>query len=180
MAVDLIKYIPPILKEVQEFKAWADCENPEIDQINASLVEVKDNQYIQTLTEKGAKRWEAPLKIVPKDTDTLELRRFRLFAKINEKLPFTFKSVKNQVEALCGADGYSFELFGNEYRLKVRVSLTSKGQLEEVVSTLSKTVPQNILLDISLLYNQNKTLHPFTNAQLGVYTNKQLRNEVIS
>lgn len=177
---DLIKYIPPVLKEVQEFKVWTDCENPEIDLVNAALVEVKDNQYIQTLTEKGAVRWETPLKIVPKDTDTIELRRFRLFAKMNEKLPFTFKSVKNQIEILCGADGYTFELFGDEYRLKVRVALAAKGQLEEVSATLAKTVPENMVIDLSLLYNQNKTLHPFTNAQLHAYTNNQLRNEVIS
>jgi Uncharacterized protein conserved in bacteria (DUF2313). len=179
MAADLIKYIPPILKEVQEFKVWTDCENPEIDRINAALAEVKDNQYIQTLTEKGAARWEPPLKIVPKDTDTIELRRLRLFAKMNEKLPFTFKSVKNQIEILCGADGYTFELLGNEYRLRVRVALIAKGQLEEVSSTLAKTIPANMVIDLSLLYNQWITLSTKRWSELSTKTWYQARNEVI-
>ena len=44
---------------------------------------------------------------------------------------------------------------------------------------LKETVPANMVLDLSLLYNQHKTLKQFTHRQLSAFTGKQIRNEVL-
>ena len=180
MATDLMKYIPPILQDVAEFKALAIAENPEFDEGWIASANIRYDQFIMTLTENGLKRWEGILDITPKLTDTLDLRRFRILARLNEQTPYTYRTVKGQIELLCGENNYTFDLQNEIYKLKVRVGLAAKGKLDEVNLTLRKTVPANIVIDLALLYNQHMTLGLFTHQMLKNYTHDGLRNEVIN
>lgn len=180
MAVNLNSNLPPDLQDVLEFKAINEVEGIEAERLRNACISVRNEFFIATATDYGLKKREQPIGIMAKDTESLDDRRFRLIARYNEQAPFTFPSIEDQIERLCGAGGYFFEYGPEPFHLKVRVALTAKNQFGEVGLTLRKTVPANVVVDLSLLYNQNKTLHPFTNAQLSAYTNKQLRNEVIS
>ena len=178
--INLIEYVPPILAETKEFKAICAAENAEIERLRAAYLNLFADQFIQTATENGIARLEKIMGIVPKGTDTLEVRRFRLLARKQEKLPYTKWTLPEQLAALCGSDGYSLNIDHAARKIAVRVALTAKGMFDAVEMLLLKQRPVNMIVDLSLMYNQNKTLHPFTNAQLRAYTNKQLRNEVIS
>lgn len=180
MAVNLNSNLPPDLQDVLEFKAINEAEGIEAEQLRNACIATRNEFFIATATDYGLKKREQSIGITAKDTESLEDRRFRLIARYNEQAPFTFKSIEDQIERLCGVGGYVFEYGPEPFHLKIRVALIAKNQFGEVGLTLRKTVPANVVVDLSLLYNQNKTLHPFTNAQLSAYTNKQLRNEVIS
>ncbi|CAI3658075.1 hypothetical protein CNEO4_2430002 [Clostridium neonatale] len=43
-----------------------------------------------------------------------------------------------------------------------------------------KMIPLNMVINISLLYNQNSLLKKYTHKQLSAYKHSQLRNEVIN
>lgn len=180
MAVDLNNYLPSDLQDVLEFKAINEVDGIEAEQLRSACIATRNEFFIATATDYGLKKREQPIKIMAKDTESLDDRQFRLIARYNEQAPFTFTSIEDQVERLCGVGGYVFEYGPEPFHLKVRVALKSKNQLDEVGLTLRKTVPANVVVDLNLLYNQNKTLHPYTNAQLGLYTNKYLRNEVMA
>lgn len=180
MAVDLNIHLPLHLQEITEFKAINEVEGIEAEQLRNACIATRNEFFIATATDYGLKKREQPIKIMAKDTESLDDRRFRLIARYNEQAPFTFPSIEDQIERLCGVGGYVFEYGPEPFHLKVRVALIAKNQFSEVSLTLRKTVPANVVVDLSLLYNQNKTLHPYTNAQLGLYTNKYLRNEVMS
>lgn len=176
---DLIKYVPDVLKDIREFKALAECGDAEYDTLWGELNNIRNDLFVDSLTENGASRWERILKIAPKATDDIEVRRFRIKAKMNEKLPYTFKVVESQLETLCGPEGYSFSVDYENYKIKTRVALTSKGMYDEVEALLLRVRPANMVIDLSLLYNQYQMLGQFTHAQLSAYTHEQLRNEVI-
>lgn len=178
--VDIINYLPPILKEYKELISIAAAENPEINLLWTTLENVMNDQFVDKLTDNGAKRWEKILTIVPKGTDTLDFRRFRIKTRLNEKLPYTYRVLEQQLITLCGEDGYSLELQNNEYTLKVRIDLIAKSKFNDVNDLLSRIVPANIVIDLSLLYNSYFTLAQFTHAQLSAYTHDQLRNEVLT
>ena len=178
--INILNYIPPALKEVTEFKAICAAETEEIKKLRTAYLSLYSDQFIEDATENGVERLEGIMKIIPKGTDTLEVRKFRLLARKNEKLPYTYPTVNRQLTTICGADGYSFIVDAVNSKVTVRVALTAKGMFDEVGKTLEKQLPMNLVIDLSLLYNQNLTLHPFKNAQLRAYTNNQLRNEVIS
>lgn len=60
----------------------------------------------------------------------------------------------------------------------IRVMLKVKQNYDDVETLLNRIVPENLVLDLSLMYNQHQTLAAFTHAQLAAYTHYFLRNEV--
>lgn len=178
--LNLIEYLPYILHEIKEYKEIAKVENPELITLWQSVENVLNDQFIQSSTENGVKRWESILKVLPKGTDNLDERKFRILTRLNEQLPYSLKMLHQQLTTLCGEDGYSVELKNKEFTLSVKVALTAKSNFGDVDSLLHRIVPANMIIDLSLKYNQYSTLANFTYAQLANYTYDQLRNEVIT
>ena len=176
---DVISYLPEILREIYEFRQIAAAQNSELDSAEKALSDIVADNFVETLTERGCERWEKMLKINRKATDDIEVRRFRILAKLNEQLPFTFRGLKNQLEILCGKDGYSAALDNENYSLTVWVALTAKNQFDEVGALLGRVVPANIVCAVKLKYNQHQTLAPFTHGDLAAFTHDAIRNEVI-
>lgn len=178
--IDILQYWPVFLRASKEFAALAASENPVYASWQEALNNVENDFFVLTATENGIVRWESILCIKPKGTDTLELRRFRILSRLCKQLPYTHRSLAQQLTSLCGDDGYSLLISHNEYRIVVRVALTQKRQYDEVEKLLNKVVPANMITDLSLLYNQHKTLTGYTHAQLAAYPHYRIRNEVIS
>lgn len=120
------------------------------------------------------------LDIKPKATDSLADRRFRIFAAMNQDSPYTFRGLLKQLETLCGTDGYSAILDSDNYRLTVKLALTSKGQFDEADKLLQRIVPANIVKELLLKYNQHETLSALTHGQAAAFTHNDLRNEVLT
>lgn len=177
--VDITNYIPPVLKDYKEFKAIAIAINPELNLLWQAIEDALNDQFIMDATENGTKRREKIISIIPKGTDTLDERKFRLISRENEKLPYTYRVLQQRLIKLCSSNGYSLEVSNNTFTIKVRVALTNKSNYDEVELLLDKMIPKNMIIDLSLLYNQHSTLAKFTHAQLSAYTYNQMRNEVL-
>lgn len=177
--VNLLDYLLPLIAQTDEFAAIGAAENEQINDLWSAHKNVYNNQFIATLDETGCERWEKILEITPMGTDTLEDRRFRIAARINADIPYTYKQLQNMLASLCN-DDYTMELQNEDYKLIVRVALSARKQYAEIEKLLKRVVPTNILIDFSLLYNQYQDLKPKTHAQLSAYTHKQLREEEIS
>lgn len=85
----------------------------------------------------------------------------------------------HQLTTLCGKDGYTLELKNEEYTLLVKVALTAKANFEDVGDLLGRIVPANLIIDLSLKYNQHKTLKKLTHKELAARRHAAIRNEVI-
>lgn len=176
---DILKYLPSVIQDLKEFKNIAEVENPEIDLVSKAIEDVMNNQFVNDSTENGVKRWESILKIYPKGSDSLDVRKFRIIARLNEQLPYTMTTLENQLLNLCGKDGYYVELKNNEYILSVKINLVAKKKFEEVDELLKRVVPANLVIDLKIMYNQHIFLKKFTHGQLKLFTHDKLRNEVL-
>lgn len=179
MRKKLQDYLPPILLKTYEFPLLCNTEQREFDRLNTAVDEVLDAQFVSTAGERGIARYEKIFGITPMDTDTLDERRFRVLAKINTQLPFSVRRLRQQLETLCGADGYKLELDGDRYTLTVKVALTAKRNQQAVEELLADIVPANMVCTTSLLYNQHADLTRFTHAQLALLTHFEIREEVL-
>ena len=179
MRKKLQDYLPPILLRTYEFPLLCDTEQPEIDRLHDAADAVLDAQFISTAGETAIARYEKIFGITPMDTDTLAERRFKVLAKINAQLPFSVRRLRQQLETLCGADGYKLELDGGRYTLTVKVALTAKRNQQAVEELLADIVPANMVCTTSLLYNQHADLTRFTHAQLALLTHFEIREEVL-
>lgn len=178
--IKILEYLPSILHDVEEFQKIGSTEDSELialwDCLNAAL----SDQFVQTATNNGVTRWESILQILPKGTDTLPDRKFRILTRLNEQLPYSDRMLRQQLAALCGENGYTMEINHGEYTLTVKVELTAKNNFVDVGRLLERVVPANLIIDLSLRYNQHSKIAQFTHGQLASYTHNQLRNEVIS
>ena len=177
---ELLSYLPEVLHDIREFRLICEAGDFELAELHISLADIVKDNFIQTLTERGCERWERMMRITPKASDDIEVRRFRILAQLNEQLPYTYRGLLRQLETLCGKDGYSAELNSNAYTLSVRVALTAKNQLDEVMKLLKRVVPANLVVSVTLKYNQHKTFAAMTHGQLSAYTHYSLRNEVFT
>lgn len=179
MRKKLQDYLPPILLKTYEFPLLCDTEQPEIDHLHDAADAVLDAQFLSTAGEYAIQRYEKIFGVVPQDTDTLDERRFKVLTRINTQLPFSVRRLRQQLETLCGADGYKLELNGDRYTLTVKVALTAKRNQQAVEELLADIVPANMVCTTSLLYNQHADLTRFTHAQLALLTHFEIREEVL-
>ncbi len=179
MRKKLQDYLPPILLKTYEFPLLCETEQLEIDRLHDAADAVLDAQFLSTAGEYAIQRYEKIFGVVPQDTDTLDERRFKVLTRINTQLPFSVRRLRQQLETLCGADGYKLELNGDRYTLTVKVALTAKRNQQAVEELLADIVPANMVCTTSLLYNQHADLTRFTHAQLALLTHFEIREEVL-
>lgn len=175
----LIDYLPNSEKTFKEFDAiMTDAEDPEMSLVWGASEDVMNDQFIQDATENGVSRWEKIIGIIPKATETLDARKFTILLKNNEQPPFTITALKKQLETLCGEGEYEVIRDVASKTLSVRVALTAKSNFNDVEELLERVVPANMVIDLSLKYNQNNAVATYTHEQLQNFTHEQLRNEV--
>lgn len=172
---NLIDYYPEVLRPYRDIKALAATEEKELSALWSALEKALDNQFVKTCGKQGLKRFENLLGIVPKASDTDAVRRFRILTRFNEQLPYTEKTLHQQLETLCGKGGYTLEVAHDAYKVTARVKMDAEGKYDEVGALLGRILPANMSLDLSLLYNTYAQLMPYTHAQLSAHTHEALR-----
>lgn len=177
---ELTEYLPPIFKELEEIKEIARIEGVVLETEWEEVKNIISDQWIEIATERGIERREKMLGIQSFADESLEDRRFKILSKWNKKLPYTYRGLEQLLNALCGADGYVMELKPNEYSLDIKIELKRKRMLNEVQNTVQEMIPANLILLVSLKYNQYQTLKSLTHSYLSKYTYAELREEVLA
>ena len=181
--MSLLELLPEFIQEIKEMKVIMSVEDNFLtaggDNLDLAVKNVFKDQFINTATEKGVKRYEDMLRITARATEEFDVRRFRLFVRFNEKLPYTVPKLKEQLTALCGDSGYSIMLDAVNFNLVVKIALKSKGMADEVGAMLERMVPLNMTIDLDLMYNQHLTVGKYTHGFLSKYTQKGIRDEVL-
>lgn len=175
----LIDYLPEVLKTYKEYIELMRVEQPQIEALWNACESLMNEGFLDTETEVGAAKWESILEIKPKNTDSLEVRNFRIHGRLVEDLPYTERTFCKQLAALCGEDGYSYKSDYDNFFLQIKVALTSKKLKDEVQSLAERLTPQNLILDIDLMYNTHRIIRDtgLTHRQLSALTHKQIRDE---
>lgn len=182
MAIDrkLINYLPHFMQAYHEMQTIMETEQVEINRLWVEVENAMADQSILEATENGVKRWESMLGISPKDTDTLDERKFRILAKLNQELPYTLPKLEQALTNLCGIGNYSIKVNSADYHVEVTLALSNRNDHEEVVNILEKMVPANMTQTVQLMYNRHDILSKFTYAEMTAYTHEQLRSEVFT
>jgi hypothetical protein len=175
----LVDYLPGVLRGVREYKTLLGAEETEISWLWDALGNAILDQFAADSTENGVKRRERILNISPKATDSLDARRFRILTRLTEQIPYTMMALKNRLDALCGPEGYSVTLGNGDYTIAVKVALAAKSSFDDVDALLKRTIPANMKIGLSLIYNRYEMLSHYTHGELGMYTHSLLRNEVL-
>lgn len=181
MIRQLIEYLPPVIRNVREYKAiMNNGEQVEISALWDAVDAAFNDQFVSSATVNGVERWEKILDIKPRGTDSLNARKFRILSRLNEQLPYTLPVLKNMLQSLCGEEGYSVEVENDLYTLKVKIALVAKSNFDDVAVLLNRVVPANMVIELELKYNTWGTLKEFTWGFLKTKTWKEIKDEVLS
>ena len=158
--VNLIGYLPPFIQEYMEIRKIMQAENPEFQFVEDESEIIKNNQFIQTCNLTGISKFENLIGIIPSSDDTLESRINRLLVRWNDTVPYTWKTLLNKLDTLCGgSDKYEIIRKLDEQKLDVTTHLDLYGQVEELDYFLSYMLPATMVLDCKneLYINLNAT-----------------------
>ena len=174
----IIEYLPLYMQEYREIKIIMDAEQSEFELIWPDAEDVLNNQFVSDATVVGVTRWENIFGIAPKETDTLEERKFRVLVKLNEQLPYTMQTLKEQLQRICGENGYRIILNAGRYILNVKLALENASKYQDVCDMLRRMVPANMIINVSM-YNTYEMLSHYTHKQLAAFTQKKVREDVL-
>ena len=143
----LINYLPYQVREFQEYQGIATGEQPEFELAWDAQEEVFVNQFVDTALDYGLSRWEKMLKIFPKGTDTLETRRARIKAQLNNFIPYTFRVLARMLTAIADGEPFELTLEPGTYFLTITTHWGASGQIEGLEYLIENIVPCNIAIN---------------------------------
>lgn len=143
----LIQYLPPVLREVLEFQAINEANEPELALAWRALAQVMNNQFLESADESGVCVWEQELRIHPRDTDTLSDRKARIKELWNIKIPYTLPWLRRWLEGVCGPEGHFVDV--KDYTLQLNLDcalLPDAGELSrKIMRMLEWVIPSNLI-----------------------------------
>ena len=168
----LLDYLPPVLREVMEFQAINEANEPEISLAWDALSLVMANQFLDTADSTGLSVWERELKIYPKDTDTLETRRARIKAVWNLELPYTLPWLKNWLTSICGPTGHEETVA--DYTINIQLDYNTlpdaDSLAQEILNMLLAVRPSNMRVLMTAFLQSYGTLAHGACNEMSSYT----------
>lgn len=144
MERQLINYLPFILRDLPAFKAAMASQQPEFSALWDSVAAFQDDLFILTAGDRGLARWEYILDLVPKASDSFDVRRIRILTALNRQLPYTLPQLQNVLNNIYGVGSSAAEVPENSYTLRVTMPYTDTyANTMELVDAMS---PQNLFL----------------------------------
>lgn len=171
----MLDYLPPVLREVDDFQVINEANEPEISAAWDDLDLVMANQFLDDADEHGVAVWEQELRIHPKDTDTMAVRKARIKAMWNRELPYTVPWLKNWLTGLCGGpEGFQVTIV--DYSIHIQLDYTGLPGADriaaEIMDLLLAVRPSNMwLLIISALQSEGSV-------QMGAMTERSVYMDV--
>lgn len=175
----MLDYLPPIMQQFAEFIEISNAEQKAKEKLWNSVYKMFNEGYVISESDIGAKRWEKTLGIVPKDTEDIEVRNFRIRGRIQQDLPYTYRTLKRQLAGLCGDGNFTINLDVDKFEITIKVALSRKDLKDEVEVLTDDIIPAHLLLVVTLMYNTYRMIANtgLTNKELSQYTYKQLKEQ---
>lgn len=174
----LVGYLPPLLADVRELAKICALEQPLFDTAKEDLANVQREQFAVICGEYGLSRWEAMLKITPREGADEEERTRAVLFRLNEQLPFTLQKLEMLLGLVSPENSCELALDYDERRLDVGLSLYCKPVERLITEVLHRTLPANILCVLQWKYNTHTIVGGYTHEELAERTYYAIREEV--
>ena len=100
------------------------------------------------------------LKIIPKSDATLDERRFAIWLKMNNEIPYSEQWLRHWLNGLVGSENYELVFNYANYSGTLRVTSPSENNYNSIVTMLDLIMPAHIRLDfIQAKYRELKKSH---------------------
>lgn len=132
------------MQQFAEFKEITAAEDPWMDNIQGQAGKILDNAFIQDCDIQGIKRYENMLGLMPDTASGLEERKHAVLMHLNNKPPYTYRTLLKKLEVLYDAGNYEVSGDLTRYIINVRVHSELRGQKKVVETMLGWFLPVNM------------------------------------
>lgn len=142
------------------------------------LIELEREIHPETASEEGLSRFEKMYSITPRETDTLEERRFRVTVARKVIDVLNLKNLVDLIEDLTHGD-CRVTVDNKAQTVTVKVGLTSMKMFSLVQRLVREYIPVEMRADVIQMYNRYNDYAGKTYAELSDKTWKQLKEEAL-
>lgn len=167
----LIEYLPEFLQEIREFKELFNAADVELEKLLEAVNSIEKEAIVDTAESYGLDRYEKIYNI-KKTSDDVDVRRFNILSKINNRVPFTLKWLDNKLKQLAGEGNYVINVDYNNYKVMISIVYLFGDIADTLKKELRSLLPANMIIQISL-FSHAKThigaiVHEKTRTKLEV------------
>jgi hypothetical protein len=173
----LSRHLPDFLLAVKEIAGILQSQDREFEIIGNQIDRSLDNSFAGFADADGLTRWEKLFSITPRENEPLEKRRAEILSRLNDRLPYTFRTLDSTLELLYGKDGprHSLEVDYDRYKVTVFLNLALENSFETIKRLLRQRIPANMTIETVWIFKKYKDLEKYTYGKLGGYTFEQIR-----
>ena len=168
--MNLIEYMPPFLKDVREFKVVFSSEDVELNLLKDKIGQVLDEVIVNKAEKYGLERYEKIYAIENVSND-IEVRRFNLLSKINNRIPFTRRWLINKLNNTVGEGNYIIKEDYNNYKISIEVLAIFEDVAEILSKDLREQLPANIEVTVNLFQTEECTSYFAGIVRVGDFMN---------
>lgn len=168
---------PEVVLNIRDIKTAIDTGDKVGEVLEKAIDELDANISIKTAAESGIARREKILNIKPLDSASLEDRRLEVLLRWYTSPVYTERTLRQKLDAVLGVGQYVLNIDTDNKMIECKIELTRRLMFDAVAELLEQMIPLDYLIDVTLRYNQHKSLMIYTHGQLKSYTHDQLRNE---
>ncbi len=173
--VDLVELLPQIYKPIYDFRTVANECATELEPLYNGVFKILDNQFIASCDGDTLAKWERYFNITPNGTDTIDERKFRVLAKLNDSPPYTDRYLVQRLTELCGTNGFILTRDYGNYNLLVEIALDSLANTETIKKIIGDIVPANLNVTVREYCARYTQLTQFTHDELSGYTHNDVK-----
>lgn len=149
MAINDRFMLPKRVRTMEQMADLLAAEQAELDQTQRTIVALENQLNISTSTHllhRHERLFGLPVNI----TESLEVRRARVLAKLNTRGATTPQAIRDMVEIVTGQEGSVIEHF-DRYAFSVLVQMTEDAviNVEELAQQIERIKPAHLLFDIN-------------------------------
>lgn len=139
-------FMPGWYEGVKEFDVLLEVEDVSLLILKKQLMQVTNNQWIQTADETMISYHESLFKIIANPgSESLSFRRERLLNRLQSMPPYTLNYLITKLKNIFWAGNYSLVIDYNNYQLLLETAAENANWFNEVQVIIHKIKPANMV-----------------------------------
>ena len=166
--------LPNALVGIPDLEQLYEAADRQVEKLYEDLDQLDEDVFIDNMSETRVKRWETMLGLTPKETDTLQERRFAVHSRVVDKLPYSYRVILSDLKAL-DTDA-TLEIDYTNMKATISVDLSSQSMVADIQDMLEKKLPLNMIYVVEVLYRNWGDFSAYKWGDLLGYTWDEMRS----
>ena len=144
----ILRFAPDIYENNETMLAIYNSQSTEVSNYKAIIQRVFLNNLVKYCNVEGIRKFENIFHIQADElNESLDLRKQRVINKFSQLPPFTRIFVEQKLINNFGEDNIEFDVFYNDYKVKVGIESNFDGIVSETLKDLRQIIPANIVIE---------------------------------